>query len=822
MRRHITLVSASAAPSARRLLEHVVANPDTVTAYIDRFVQRTKPEAAQAWLVKRLRAQLSNEASLLQVIPHGEAELLAGVPDYVHRQVAQGGPVYRFVPGATAVGQFSSVVDHLVDWFNALHQTVAAPADNALAIQDRQRAERALAGLGKISFADATRVADAWFRNMGSRVQRDKAGVAIIERWPDGYYAVRYTDLATYKSDGAILQQCLESGTYWRELTAGTMAIFVLRKPNDEPVATVGCDRRGGRLGLSQLKGKNNKPVQPVYSKYLAELLTRLQIVPEPAGQTDLEAAGLSYNAATKTYGDFAQVADLVVNRAGLKVWATARRFLASVHGQRIGGVFAGNQIAGIDHLDAHPPSRDNLLLLLNGLALDPTAEFAETLRGVDGFADIYCNAGKYGVAAAVGTPISVPAGYAMYAVPVQHGPYQSMIRYAVYAAARPGTTPNALIGSVQTMAPSNRIGVDAVITGVSAGLAKLPAADLAALLNALPGQTQPAIEAANVILPVVPSEHGYGLFNAVGVPMLQAAGATIWWIGRVADKPPMLLISNDRPDEFFWLIPPYGRNNPDLVVQPVRGDEHAVALARIAPVVRAYVLANQVTHVENAAAFGMVNVPKGVIADFSSMVRYLDGISDELRAFHSDTRLFAAAKMLFGKTGQKLDADQQQQLYTLFRPTDETPISIWTLNTYQVLDLEVPRYAVFLPLPNVLLWHAGVLTGPALKRAIKADVSRATTALAAHLKAHRTKFALFGFGDRDRDTAPAAIKPPEFYLDDAGKQRMAKLSELMTASNDKTMAALRERKRHPENYDASGDLAARFAAQNVFRKLGI
>jgi hypothetical protein len=124
--------------------------------------------------------------------------------------------------------------------------------------------------------------------------------------------------------------------------------------------------------------------------------------------------------------------------------------------------------------------------------------------------------------------------------------------------------------------------------------------------------------------------------------------------------------------------------------------------------------------------------------------------------------------------------------------------------------------------MPNVVLWHNGVLTEPALKRAIKADVTRATTALAALVTAHRTTPALIGFGDRDRDGPPGAVKTPEFYLDAVGQRRITALSQQMTALNERTMAALRERKHDPAKYATDGQLAARFTAQNVYRKLGI
>jgi len=247
------------------LAEHNLVNPQGIDLYIRPFVTRCKVEAGKTWLQKKLRTLLINDAQYLTALSADDLAL-STLPDYLTQAAERGDAIYQFTPNAPVLDKLTQAMNHAVDWFNALGNVANRRATSPVAIEDKTVAQKWLEKLPKIPLGEIIHVADAWFANLGSRVNTDKAGTVTEITWPDGFYAVRFTDKNTMMADGKTLQNCLGSGTYWDRVQSGRAAIYAIRKPNDEPVVGIMVATEQGRATLDQCKGKQNQPVTQTYA----------------------------------------------------------------------------------------------------------------------------------------------------------------------------------------------------------------------------------------------------------------------------------------------------------------------------------------------------------------------------------------------------------------------------------------------------------------------------------------------------------------------------------------------------------------------------
>ena len=304
------------------LFEAVVANPDAIERYVSRFIHRTTPQIGRTWFAKKLRTALLNTPELLRPV----TEPSSNYPPYANDALERGEPVYVFDPRQETLAQAASTYAHLTDWFNALDEVANRPGENAVEQEDALIAKRELSKIMHYDPQQATERADNWFKHMGTRATGSKQGVEIVLQWPDGYYAVRYTDKETMMRDGSDLQNCLAQGYYWDAVQKGTGIVYGIRKPTDEAVVGIRVIpeqvRQAGNwkgetdpAQLVECKGKNNKPVSLNYQPYVVDFLNHLGAYPNTR---DLEPAGIFLH--DGKFGSYDDIAETLYDQDGLKV----------------------------------------------------------------------------------------------------------------------------------------------------------------------------------------------------------------------------------------------------------------------------------------------------------------------------------------------------------------------------------------------------------------------------------------------------------------------------------------------------------------------
>jgi hypothetical protein len=394
------------------LFEANVANADAIDMWVGELARECDPEQGKQWLTKKLRKQVLNTPELMAKID--PENLTTEYPDYILKAAERGEDIYFFEPERFGTQQIA----HIIDWFNAMHDVVQRQPTNPVEVQDKVLTDKALGKLMKLNVADAVEAADEWFKHMGSRTKGEKIereGVEVVLEWPDGYYAVRYTDKNTMMQDGHDLQNCLRQGYYWDAVQKGSTFVYGIRKPTDEAVVglrivkktemTSLSGKTASSIALGEIKGKNNKPVGPNYRRYAADLLTHLK-VPHSV-HDDLKGAKL-YSNDDGRYGTFEDLAKLVIDADGVKVYQVGNDITAHVDGNVLDFTNSGEGISGDGAGD--PVA---LLKALNAMKTKPTKEFAGALARQF----IYYTDGKYGDPRTIGTALGNAAGIDMFEV---------------------------------------------------------------------------------------------------------------------------------------------------------------------------------------------------------------------------------------------------------------------------------------------------------------------------------------------------------------------------------------------------------------------
>lgn len=405
------------------LFEANVANVDAIDQFVGAYMRKTKLPQGKAWLKKKLRTYLLNQPEFLTPIDPNNVP--AELPDYAVQAIQRGEPVFLFDPQGKVRG-IAQQIQHIVDWFDAMHATVEAGADamNSTATNDFRLTQKEVEKLQKITFDQATPAADAWFAHMGTRLRGQKkemTGVEIVMTWQDGYYAVRYTDSQVMRMDGRDLQNCLQHGNYWNQVANGSNQVFGIRKPNDEAVVGMRTSLKRSQPAFSEpgkpkvqnweleeCKGKANKPPAPQYIPYVIEFLKQAQNI-DIEGSVDLEKAGVYYR--NGEFGTFDDIAEVIYNQGNIKILRTDDKMRASIGNLYISGNIANNRLTYVDS-DGVPAETTAKLLQLSDLP--PAPNFVKTLRN----ANIFYQDGKYGTAKDVGKHLgTTDLGMDVYAV---------------------------------------------------------------------------------------------------------------------------------------------------------------------------------------------------------------------------------------------------------------------------------------------------------------------------------------------------------------------------------------------------------------------
>lgn len=300
----------------RYLKEAAVINVDDVTAVCDAYGRAVDTPEAKAWFAKKLRSHILNNVNALRRVDSSiTGEILArpqNQPQWLLKAIEDNEPVYEFVWGRS---ELKTECDHIRDFFQSLEQSARNNSPIDIHVEDRRLATKILQKLTKMGYWQVLAASEEWFSRMSKRAAAgDKGGCETVYSWSDGYYAVRYTELETMKADGADLQNCLATGTYWNAVVAGREAIYGIRNPSHE--AIIGIRISQNPKQLHECKGKNNKPPKSAYVPYAVEFLTHLGV------RNDIsELREIGVVAGPRGYGSITEVGEVVKRVNGLTVW---------------------------------------------------------------------------------------------------------------------------------------------------------------------------------------------------------------------------------------------------------------------------------------------------------------------------------------------------------------------------------------------------------------------------------------------------------------------------------------------------------------------
>lgn len=392
-------------PSVRQIIdliegqvlnEAIVGNPADIEAFIKPYIGQISPEEGKRWFSKKLRSELFNNEKgewLMSldgmdpvVLRTSKSFFGRKIEDFATDALERGEPVYAFMPEQARV--LNSRLSHLVDWFNALHEVAETEPTNQIETEDKVIAKRELSKLIKLDLAQAEQAADRWFNHMGTRLRgASKSGVEIVLRWPDGTYAVRYTDRETMMRDGKDLQNCLQQGYYWDKVASGDQSVYGIRKANDEAIVGIRVIN-GNKRSLAECKGKNNRPVDTKYRSYVIAFLDHLGV--DSRSNADLKSAGIHVQ--DGKHGTFEEVAKLIYDQDGVKAWRTDERGEVLIGSKTMTANIQNDHISEIDGELIKGEGAD-VITPLNALGLPPNHWMIGVLFNLN---VVYAD-GKYG-----------------------------------------------------------------------------------------------------------------------------------------------------------------------------------------------------------------------------------------------------------------------------------------------------------------------------------------------------------------------------------------------------------------------------------------
>jgi hypothetical protein len=287
------------------LTEASVLNVKAVDNVCNSYASEVTTPESKAWFTKKLRAYVLNDPKSLTKLDDQVLADYAKDPRFPWLQAAidRGEPVYNYGLGKNV--KLWEQVDHIVDFFKSLEESAQYHGDVAVQTEDARLAQKALSKLPKMDLDQVLAASEVWFKRKGTRVMHaSKAGAETVYTWADGFYAVRYTTKDTMMRDGADLQNCLATGTYWNEVESGKQAVYGIRNPTHEAIVGIRVQVQP-TIVLYECKGKNNQPPIPDYVPYCKEFLDFLG-----ANNTTHDTQRMGLFAGKRGYGTFEEVAE--------------------------------------------------------------------------------------------------------------------------------------------------------------------------------------------------------------------------------------------------------------------------------------------------------------------------------------------------------------------------------------------------------------------------------------------------------------------------------------------------------------------------------
>jgi hypothetical protein len=760
------------------LFEHNVVNPNTIDAFVKKFVSKTKPENGKTWFQKKLRSFLMNDDSYLQKLTATQIATMQNLPDYITSAAERGETLYSFEPNNNQkIDQLIQGMNHISDWFNALFSVASRKVNNPsqVDIEDKNLANKWLEKLSKIPLADITEIADQWFSHMGTRIKTEKDGVETVMHWNTGFYAVRFTEKNTMISDGLDLQNCLQYGTYWEDVKSGKGAVYAIRKPNDEAVVGIRVNLKDGVL--AECKGKNNKPVIAAYVPYVIDFLNKMGW--QVAGNGDLEAAGIEVH--NGKLGSFEDIADLIYDHNGNKIWQTGDRFLAKTKNITVSGRMANNVLTLIDFDEGLTDKQTkDVIAVLNILNHPPTPN--GRLKSYLEEYQIYFNNGKYGDIETVGEKVFSVDGLTGYRI--DSGSYAQVLIYELNEINEKNFEGELLISKNKIQTYLGDLASETLIKILNA--LKIPLSDT---YNG--NLNTPVINFAKK--DVYYADGKYGTLDDIGKLDVHDDRISFVRIGK--DNWTLVIdgVSGDRTPGYYVLL---RRGNLEYENSKSILEKDRI---RINALMRQLAVKYKVKYVKDAKQFGMLNTKQGLVADFNSLISVASKTPDVSYYQPFDWRN-PKTESLFEITGNicgpNMTPEQQTILYNTFKAKDDG-VKIINENPDLVYDIEVKNIKIEFATYNIMLVEkAKIFTDLKIINQIKKDfqeyIKKALTFL-------------------------STLKYANITCQQTGFDGSGKLSEKIREIEKRTGAAVAERRRNPDKY--ATDLSSRFAAMNAFKK---
>lgn len=783
------------------LMEANVANIDAIDAYVASWMKKTQLPAGKAWFKKKLRTFLINSPDYLYKIEPNA--LPAGLPDYAQAAMERGEDVFMFDATRTA-GNFQQFMAHLADWFEAMHRVIEAGPDamSDTSMEDFRITEKEVQKLQKIPFEQAKAAADAWFNHMGTRLRGQKKeieGVEVIHTWPDGFYAVRYTDPNVMKLDGRDLQNCLQHGNYWSNVRDGTNQVFGIRKPNDEAVVgirTSQIGRRGARAAftdpsapkprfeweLEECKGKANKPPIHTYIPYVIDFLKLMKNI-DIGDSSDLKNAGIFFR--NGEFGSFADISELVYQDRTMVIRRTDDEFQAQVGNALVKGTIAEDKVMVVQ-VEADDYST-LATKVLNRLGLEPTPALVRNLSQ----RNVFFKNGRFGTPRTVGEHLGDVDTMSVFEVAT------GIFAYAADAPEAPYSAHFHLSQDSRKIADFNLRSNHEFEIDVNTVEEVLNFLKIAPTLNCEVGP----LKAADIYY----NGEQFGNYDQVGSGEAEVGELTIY---RLGNRRAWIVADADGSTAFVGIL-------QGLSLQVLKNDLDG-ATDQIAPAMRWIASHHQPKSVVDANQFGIINLARqgGVVADKASLFSHLPALSSEMRAHKEGTLQYQpdstpARIMLRCLSGAINDADARltpaeiTALTDAFSANDESPLWIERVASHKLYDIEVRGLVLHFPLALVELFDAIHQNPP---KAAKAQMKKAIAQARKLLKAHPHYNLRTNLSDTDAIETLGLLKDWEAFRAEAKAHKQAS----MPHRDDRT--------NNPDKY--ATDISSRFAALNAKRNL--
>lgn len=777
------------------LLEANVANVEAIDAFVAAYMKKCELPQGKVWLKKKLRTFLLNSPEYLTRLDPKNISIK--LPDFATAALEKGEEVFVFDPNGR-VTEMKDSLQHVLDWFDAMHRTIEAGADsmNDVATNDFRMTQKEVEKLQKINLGQITAAADAWFNHMGTRlrgVKKEIAGVEIIHTWPDGYYVVRYTDPQVMRLDGRDLQNCLQHGNYWSQVRHGTNQVFGIRKPNDEAVVGIRTEKKewrsseiraalaagksaeeAGTWELVECKGKANKPPIDAYIPYVVDFLRLMKNI-NIENNSDLKAAGVFYS--NGNFGSFADVAELVYQNGRDNVYRTDDEFRANFRGETFRGNISDNEVASISPVETAAP----VLILLN---LPPTQTLMRTLANNN----IYYQEGKYGTPQTIGKHIGDTSSHKLYETSGWVFAYNDEKDLAL------------------------RIGTNGLVDGKSGGISSIDSIgkintrtpDLIAILNLIGLAPLLNIETSNLFdRAICWNGAQYGRYDEVGTEEIALADQTAY---RLGDRQMWLIAHNTGGEALI------GTSQGTMRVLKNENSNEEIGAS-----VRWLAAHHQPKVLERANDYGAISLPngRGIIATKQTLFDHLDTMTSVMthpvegtlqydpESTPAQVMLRILTGILFEDDHSRLSKDEVAKLTEAFRANPQAPLWAARTDVTELFDITVYKYRLHFPLALTTVFDALHLPVPKVAKAqMKTALKRAMALLSKyeHL-------------DLETNLSDASV------FEDLGLD--AEWDAFKTAAKQHKAASKPHREDRLNNHDKyATDLSSRFAGLNAKRKI--